>query len=63
MESTLDFLGYMLSACALRAKAAVAASSAVVRTIVEVDRWWCIVGRWRKKDRAKHCGAYETGLT
>lgn len=35
MESTLDFLGYMLSACASRAKAAVAASRAVVRTIFD----------------------------
>lgn len=34
MESTPDFLVYMLSARAPRAKAAVAASRAVVRTMV-----------------------------
>lgn len=34
MESTPDFLVYMLSARASRAKAAVAASRAVVRTMV-----------------------------
>lgn len=37
MESTPDFLVYMLSALTSRAKAAVAASRAAVRTIVVVE--------------------------
>jgi hypothetical protein len=37
MESTPDFLVYMLSAFTSRARAAVAASKAVVRTIIAIN--------------------------
>jgi hypothetical protein len=42
IDRTPDFLVYMLSACALRAKAAVAANSVVARTIVECAE--CVAG-------------------
>jgi hypothetical protein len=64
MERTPDFLGYMLSACTWRVKAAVAASRAVVRTIVDSGRQTVYSWRVLKRERRlRHSGAYETRLT
>jgi hypothetical protein len=49
IERTPDFLVYMLSAWALSAKAAAAASRAVVRTIVDAGRWQSVVGEGLKR--------------
>ena len=50
MDKTPDFLVYMLSACTSRANAAVAARSAVVRTIVDdgEDCGWVVRSGGRK---------------
>jgi hypothetical protein len=59
-ERTPDFLVYMLSACALRAKAAVAASRAVVRTMIVVFVVWrqFVIGRDLSKGKSSP-SAYE----
>jgi hypothetical protein len=61
-DRTPDFLVYMLSACALRAKAAVAASSVVARTIVESAGVCSGSGkRWARRTGSRR--AYELRLT
>lgn len=63
MESTPDFLVYMLSARASRAKAAVAASRAVVRTMVVF--WKDCVQSTKMEEGAKAAAALnkELGIT
>jgi hypothetical protein len=62
MDRTPDFLVYMLSACAWRAKAAVAASRAVARTIVQSGRRLGCSDQ-REKRRTGSRRAYELRLT